>query len=125
MEEQKVETIDVKELNISDLLLLYKYVGEISDRTFGSNIKGKELVRTKFNEIEKELHMRVFGCNPKSGVAYVADKVEKPNFVKLGTIYGDQPENIDLKKFDDVRCDVKTVVISGDKEASLTKPTVV
>lgn len=71
-------------MDVSILLQLYTFVLADANRTFGTNEKGKRLVKSRLYEIESALYNKIYGCNPFTSV----------------TVQGQTPESIELNKFD-------------------------
>lgn len=81
-EEGRAEALD--NMPLGDLLQLHAFVFADSNRVFGTNTRGKLVVKARLAEVEKALYDRIYGCNPFTSV----------------TVEGQPPETIDLSKFD-------------------------
>lgn len=78
--------IDFTKLTLGELLQLHAFVTADASKSFGTKNEAKKIVRTRLAEVEEEVYMRVYGCNPF--------------FAKAITVTGRKPEDIDLGKFD-------------------------
>lgn len=56
--------VDIQSASISDLYALYQYVMGKANQLFGDNKRSKKIIQERLNEIEEELMVRAFGCNP-------------------------------------------------------------
>jgi len=99
--------VDIKQLSLMDLYAIYNFIRSTENRPFtmGAGKEAKALVRNRTVEIETELMMRTFGCNPFT---------MKPD---SKVVEGEMPEKIDLTKFDEKPEDVKRFVVEKNKEA--------
>lgn len=58
------KNLDLKKMELSDLIRLCEFVNADANRQFRDNSSGRKIVLEKINEIENELHIRIYGCNP-------------------------------------------------------------
>lgn len=105
-EENKM--VDITKLSLMDLYALYNFIRSTENRPFtmGAGKEAKTLVRNRTVEIETELMMRTFGCNPFTAKP-------EPKVVK---VEGEVPEKIDLTKFDEKPEDTQRFVVAKNKE---------
>lgn len=89
------KTLDIQKMSTADLYSLYLFVSnDANNRGFGmTSPNARAVVRVKQKEIEQELYLRAYGCNP----------FEKHQVVVEGT----KPEDVDLDRF---------VVAKGENE---------
>jgi histone acetyltransferase (RNA polymerase elongator complex component) len=102
--------VDIKQLSLMELYALYNFIRSTENRPFtmGAGKEAKTLVRNRTNEIETELMLRTFGCNP---FTMKLERIEK-----MIRVEGEMPEKIDLTKFDEKPEDVKRFVVAKNKE---------
>lgn len=56
--------LDLKNMSIADLIKLCEFVNADANRQFRDNSNGRKIVLEKISEIENELRLRIYGCNP-------------------------------------------------------------
>jgi len=100
--------VDIKQLSLMDLYAIYNFIRSTENRPFtmGAGKEAKALVRNRTVEIETELMMRTFGCNPFT---------MKPE-AKVVKVEGEVPEKIDLTKFDEKAEDTERFIVMKNKE---------
>jgi len=94
VKKRKKKKNGIKDMSTADLYALYLFVSSDANKGFGVSPSTMAIVRGKQKEIEQELYMRAYGCDP-----FEANKV---------VIEGVKPEDIDLDKV--------ATIVSGDVE---------
>lgn len=77
----------LSQLSVADLYAMFQFVSLDYNRQFGNKIEARKIIDERYRAILQELNHRVYNCDPYTG--------------EIVVIEGDNPEEIDLDKFDE------------------------